>query len=332
MVLEKRLISIVVPAFNEDKNIEYFYEAVNQELGKLGDRYTFEFIFTDNCSTDLTFERLKALGSSDDRVRAARFSKNFGYQRSIFTGYMLARGDCAIQMDCDLQDPPALIHDLIAKWEEGFEVVYGVRKTRDEAGLVTIARRIFYRILDFLSEEHIPHDAGDFRLVDRKVLNQLKFFYDTSPYLRGAIASLGFRQVGISYHRPSRQRGKSKFGMINYISLAVDGILNHSIMPLRVATATGFMISTCLVLYFAGLFFAKIFYRAEWPRGFATMSVLILVGISANALFLGVIGEYLGRIYRQVKRPPMTVIDEVVNLPSTEKGAEQLGRVGLEKV
>ncbi len=310
----KCLVSIVVPVMNEEENVGPLYEAVRKELGALGSEYDYEFIFTDNRSTDRTFERLQGLAQNDPRVRVARFSRNFGYQSSIYTGYCLAKGDIAIEMDCDLQDPPRIIHDFIAKWKEGYEVVYGVRSTRQESWWINAMRQWFYRLIDLLSEDHLPLDAGDFRLVDRKVLDHLRQLKDASPYLRGTIASLGFNQTGIVYDRQLRQRGRGKFNFSGMVSLGLDGIMNHSILPLRIATVLGICLSAGLILYFIGLYFLTLFFHFQWPRGFATMSVLILLSISLNALFLGIIGEYLGRIYRQVKGKPIAIIDQTIGL------------------
>ncbi len=315
--MAKPVLSIVVPVFNEEENVFPLYDAVKAELHKISHGYDYEFIFTDNRSSDATFSRLEALARKDSRVRVARFSRNFGYQRSIYTGLCLARGAAAIEIDCDLQDPPRLIHDFLAKWKEGFEVVYGVRIKRKESTSLTFIRRIFYQLVNFISPDELPLDAGDFRLVDRKVLNELRQIYDANPYLRGAIASLGFNQTGIPYERNERKRGRAKFNLRNMTSLAIDGILNHSVVPLRVATFTGLFISLGLILYFCSLSILTFFFHFQWPRGFATLSVLILISISLNALFLGVIGEYLGRIYRQMKRYPITVIDQTMNLEGT---------------
>ena len=315
---KKRLISIIVPVLNEEENIHPFYDAVKKELDKISGQYDYEFVFTDNRSTDATFACLRALAQSDGRVRVARLSRNFGYQKSILTGYCLARGDVAIEMDCDLQDPPGLIPALIAKWKEGCEVVYGIRNSRQEGWIITRIRRIFYRFIHFLSDDNLPLNAGDFRLLDRKVLDSLKQLTDEAPYLRGTIARMGFNQLGIPYERQKRLHGQGKFDFKNMVSLALDGILNHSLVPLRCASFTGFLISAGLILYFGGLFFLSFFFHLPWPKGFATTSVLILMSISLNALFLGIIGEYLRRIYRQVKREPLTIIDQTINLETAK--------------
>jgi polyisoprenyl-phosphate glycosyltransferase len=309
----KRLISICVPVFNEEQNIEPLYAALLPIMDQLSDRYDFELLFTDNHSTDQTFQALEQLARRDVRVRAIRFSRNFGFQRSIATGYANARGDAAIQIDCDQQDPPALILEFVRKWEEGYKVVYGIRSSRRESWWMNIIRRMFYRIIDSLSEDELPLDAGDFRLIDRCVLDELQKYEDNQPYLRGTIAALGFDQIGIPYDRAERQRGESKFSFGELIGLALDGILNHSVVPLRIATYLGLAISLVTFLGIVGYGVGRLFLGKNWPPGFATVIILILGSLSLNALFLGVIGEYLGRIYRQVKRRPLTIVERELN-------------------
>ncbi|MFH1800850.1 MAG: glycosyltransferase family 2 protein [Candidatus Omnitrophota bacterium] len=310
----KNLISIVVPVYNEEDNVAICYSAVKSELDKITDRYDYEFVFTDNCSTDKTFQLLAEIAEKDPRVKVARFSKNFGYQKSIFTGYCLAAGAAAIEMDADLQDPPQLIHEFIGQWEKGFQVVFGIRRSRQESWWKAKIRKVFYRWINFLSSEDLPLNAGDFRLVDRVILDQLRQLYDATPYLRGTIATLGFRQIGIPYDRAPRIRGKGKFSIPQLFALALDGILNHSVVPLRVATFTGFAFSGGLLFYFLVLSILTVFFDVPWPKGFATLTILILISISLNALFLGIIGEYLGRIYKQIKAQALVVIDQTLNL------------------
>jgi dolichol-phosphate mannosyltransferase len=285
-------------------------------MQQVRDRYDFELLFTDNHSTDRTFEILTDLARRDPRVRAIRFSRNFGFQRSIFTAYSNARGDAAVQIDSDLQDPPSLILEFLAKWEAGYQVVYGIRATRREHWWMNVTRKVFYRLIDSLSEDPLPHDAGDFRLVDRRVLNELLKFEDYHPYLRGTIATLGFEQIGISYSRAERQRGESKFSFGQLLGLALDGILNHSVVPLRIATYLGLLISVVTFLGTVGFAVGRIVFGKAWPPGFALITILILGSLSLNALFLGVIGEYLGRIYRQVKRRPLTIVERELNAPN----------------
>lgn len=310
---QKRLISVVVPVLNERDNLAPLHERVSAVFAGLADRYELELVFTDNHSDDGTFDEIARLAAADPRIRAFRFSRNFGFQRSILEGYRRARGDAAIQLDADLQDPPELLPEFLARWEEGYAVVYGVRRSRPESWLMQVGRRAFYRIIDRLSEDPLPWDAGDFRLVDRRVLDVLARLDDAQPYLRGTIAALGFEQVGVEYDRDARSHGQSKFTLRSMLALSLDGILNHSTVPLRVATYIGLLTSATVVAGLGVFIVSRLVYGAEWPPGFATTTTLLLAGIALNALFLGVIGEYLGRIYKQVKRGPNTIVERVID-------------------
>ena len=311
---KKPLISVIVPVFNEVENVRPLYQRLSAVFDGLKKRFYFEIVFTDNHSDDGTFNALAELAETDKRIRVFRFSKNFGFQRSIMTGYLKARGEAAIQIDCDLQDPPELIPDFLDKFEEGHDVVYGIRQLRREGALINSMRKAFYWLIDALSDDQLPHQAGDFRLVSRRVIDVMNQMDDSHPYLRGMIASFGFKQMGITYDRASREKGKSKFSFLKLMTLALDGILYHSLIPLRIATLTALVMAT---ITFFGLFFyftGNIFFGQEWPAGFATTTILLLLSITLNALFLGVIGEYLGRIYQQIKKQPLTIIEKTINL------------------
>lgn len=315
---EKRLISVVVPVLNERENIAPLHERLDTVFAELTDRYDLEIVFTDNHSNDGTFDEIARLAATDPRVRAFRFSRNFGFQRSILEGYRRARGDAAVQLDADLQDPPELLPEFLARWEEGYEVVYGVRRSRPESWFMHNGRRAFYRLIDRLSEDPLPWDAGDFRLVDRRVLDVLARLDDAQPYLRGTIAALGFNQTGVPYDRDARSHGTSKFTLRTMLALSLDGILNHSTVPLRIATYTGLLVSATIIVGIVVFIVSRIAFGAEWPAGFATTTTLLLAGIALNALFLGVIGEYLGRIYKQVKRGPNTIVEHVIDAHEAE--------------
>ncbi len=309
------LISILIPVFNEEESLPKLYARLTDVCDGLSDRYAFEFIFTDNHSTDETFQILDKLSQKDARIIVYRFSKNFGFQRSILTAYLKANGVAAIQIDCDLQDPPELFVEFLDQFEKGHDVVYGVRESRQEHFVLNALRRFFYWLINVLSEDHLPRNAGDFRLVSRRVIDALAEIDDYHPYLRGAIASLGFKQIGISYDREIRANGESKFSMRQLISLALDGILYHSVLPLRIATLTAFIMSLLTFLGILFYFVGTLLFGHQWPQGFATTTLLLLLSITLNALFLGVIGEYLGRIYQQVKKRPLTVIEtEIKNV------------------
>jgi dolichol-phosphate mannosyltransferase len=308
-----KLLSIVVPVYNEELNVEPLYQTVNSTLKEIAHRYDWEFVFTDNCSTDGTFERLEQLATQDARVRAYRLTRNFGFQRSILTGFRLARGDAAVQIDCDLQDPPQLILEFVRHWEAGHKVVFGVRRSRAEPLHLRTLRRLFYRLIAALSDDELPHDAGDFRLVDRCVLDLLHRYQNESPYLRGYIASLGYQQIGIPYDRAARQRGISSFAFGSLLNLAIDGIVSHSIVPLRLASFVGLSLATVAALAIAVYLVLWLTNDRNWPAGFTTLAILMLVSLAMNAIFLGIIGEYLARIYRQVKPGPLTIVDRFVD-------------------
>jgi dolichol-phosphate mannosyltransferase len=323
-----KLLSIIVPAYNEEGNVEPLYHAVNRTLEQVADRYRWEFVFTDNCSTDRTFECIERLAVRDPRVRIYRFTRNFGFQRSILTGYRLARGDAAIQIDCDLQDPPELILDFVKLWEAGYKVVFGVRRTRPEPFFLRALRRIFYKLIAWLSNDDLPLDAGDFRLVDRCVLDLLHLYRDENPYLRGYIASLGYRQVGVSYARAKRERGESSFQFRSLVNLALDGIVSHSTLPLRLASFVGVSFSILAILAIVVYFVLWLVYDHAWPAGFATLAFLVLLSLALNAIFLGIIGEYLARVFSQVKPQPLSIVERFIDRaePSRREGENRKTR------
>ena len=309
VMAELTLISIVVPVYNEADNIPALYERIRDVADGLVGQYRFEFLFTDNHSTDDTFSVIGGLAEGDDRIRCLRFSRNYGFQKSILTGYLAAKGAAAIQIDADLQDPPELIPEFLELWEQGYAVVYGIRKKRKEGPIINAGRSAFYRFINFVSADELPHDAGDFRLVDRKILEALREIDDFHPYLRGLIASFGFEQTGIEYERDERTSGMSKFGFWRLLGLATDGLLLHSVVPLRIATAVAFAFSLLMLIGIGIYTYGRLVLDQPWPTGFATLAILTMTGIILNALFLGVIGEYLGRIYQQVKRRPVTLVE-----------------------
>jgi len=306
----KPLVSLVVPVLNEELNIMPFYADVRRVIDPLAKEYEFELLFTDNHSTDTTPELLRELARADPRVLAYRFSRNFGYQRSILTAYLKCRGDAAIQLDCDLQDPTDLIVAFLKHWREGYDVVYGTRVSRLESWKWSLARKAFYSLVDFLSDDPIPLGAGDFRLISRRVIEELRRIDDTRPYLRGTIATLGFNQLGIDYERGARVRGTTKFSIYDNVMLALDGIINQSVVPLRVATYVGIGVSFLTLLAIMGYLIAYFTVGFRAPAGFTTITVLILGSLSINAMLLGILGEYLGRIYMQMKKKSLSIIEK----------------------
>lgn len=307
-----KLISIVIPVFNEELNIDACYRGIC-DLAASEPTYRWEFVFTDNHSTDKTFAILTELARHDDRIRVFRFSRNFGYQKSILTGYRNAIGDCAVQLDADLQDPPEMVRDFIRLWERGHKVVYGIRKQRNEGLPIRATRKLFYRILAFLSDSHLPVDAGDFRLVDRAILEQLANLRQSRMYIRGRIAEMGFDQVGIEYVRRDRMRGESKFTLSQYFGLAIDAITAHSVVPLRLATWFGLTITVLSLTLSLFYFVYATFFAGSWPPGFATLAVLMTATLGILSLFIGIIGEYLARLFEEIITRQDVILESTID-------------------
>jgi polyisoprenyl-phosphate glycosyltransferase len=310
---ERKLISVVIPVFNEENNITRAYAEVCRVFDEMG-RYDLEIIFTDNHSVDRTAKMLADIARADPRVKVARFVRNFGFQNSVLTGYRLARGDAAFQLDCDLEDPPSSFPDFLALWEKGHDVVVGLRRQRHESKLMQLGRKIYYRLVQKFSNDNLLVDGGDFRLVDRSILDQLRSIHEAHPYTRGLISSLAKRQIGTPIDRDRRLFDQSKFPLRRLFSFAMDGVLAHSLLPLRLATYFGFIMSVGLFLLACGYTIGRLLAGSDWPSGFATLAVLIAMGASLNAIFLGIIGEYVGRIYNQVRQRPNAVVEYTINL------------------
>ena len=317
-----RLLSIVVPVFNEEENIKPLFAKLRplaQNI-KREFHYSVEVIVNDNHSTDGTFEALRELAKRHDPVdfqlRIFRFSKNIGFQKSILVGYCKSRGDAVTQIDADLQDPPELILEFLRRWREGYQVVYGVRRRRPEGFALSFARQTFYRLIDRISADHLPHDSGDFRLVDRQLVDVICALHDYDPYLRGLVASLGLKQIGVPYDRDPRNRGESKFHLSDLVKLSIDGITNHSAFPLHLASYFAFFV----VLLAAGLI---VFYLVGWlfwgrgvPLGFMTQTILQLGSVGVLAFFISIQGLYIGRIYNQIKEKPLAIIQYSIDRDS----------------
>ncbi|APG04444.1 glycosyltransferase [Luteibacter rhizovicinus DSM 16549] len=311
------LISIAIPVYNEEGNIAALYQRLDALATTMANECRLEFVFSDNSSTDTTWSMLEALAAKDERVRAIRFSKNFGFQRSIMANYLHTRGDAVLQIDADLQDPPELLKDFLALWRQGYHVVYGVRRSRPEGKFIHSFRKIGYWVIDRISEHPIPRNAGDFRLVDRKVIDALEKQRSAEPYLRGLIAGMGFRQIGVTYDRSARVAGSSKFGVAQLIRLGLTGVFNHSLVPLRLATVAGIVILSLSALGTVYYLVLKLLFP-DFPRGLASLHILILFGIGFQSLLLGILGEYLLRIYRILRKEPIAIIQDSLNLDSND--------------
>ena len=314
------LVSILIPALNEEANVRAAYQRVTAVFDGLPE-YEPEMVFTDNHSSDRTFGILSEIAAADPRVRVIRFSRNVGYQASVLTAYRAARGACAVQLDCDLQDPPELIPKMLERWRQGHQVVYGIRRSLPDGPLLAAMRRGVYALINAVSPDDLPRNAGEFRLSDRRILDELRRIDDRSPYVRGLISGMGFSQVGIEYDRAARTGGESKFPLRAMLALAVDGLVNHSLVPLRLASLISLTAGIFTFLLMIGYVIAKLVFGHDWPAGFATTTILLLLSITLNAMFLGIIGEYIGRIFLQSKDLHRPLIETELNGTGDSPGA-----------
>ena len=317
------MISVVIPIHNEAPVIPLLLARTHAAARTWDDDY--ELLLIDDGSTDGSLELLIDAARNDTHVRVVKLSRNFGHQAAISAGIQQARGAAVAIMDGDLQDPPEELTRFIAKWREGFEVVYGIREQRKEGFLMRTAYATFYRALHSISDIDIPVDSGDFCVMDRKVVDALNFaFPEQVRFVRGLRAYVGFRQIGIPYSRHERAAGTPSYGFKSLIKLAVDGLFSFSMLPLRMASYLGFAIATPSFL--VGIFFIvhRVFgfkvlgHTANETPGLATLAVGVFFLSGLILIILGIIGEYLGRIYIEVKRRPLYVVDYVFNRNATE--------------
>jgi glycosyltransferase involved in cell wall biosynthesis len=298
-------VSVVIPVYNEVENIPVLYERL---VGVLDDaKLDFEIVFVDDGSTDNSGESLNEIGRSDKRVIVVELARNFGHQVAITAGLDYARGRAVGVMDADLQDPPEVLPQFLAKWREGHDVVYAIREHRKEGWLKRTSYTVFYRLLRYIAHIEIPLDAGDFCIMDRRVVELLKGMPERNRFVRGIRSWVGLKQVGLSFERHARHAGKSKYTVGRLMLLALDGLISFSYVPLRLITGLGLSVSL-LSLVLAVFFFVKKLVYGLSPPGYASLivSVFFLAGI--QLITLGVIGEYVGRIFEEAKRRPMYVL------------------------
>jgi glycosyltransferase involved in cell wall biosynthesis len=301
------MISVIIPTFNEAGNVKIIAQEVATQLKSLG---SYEIIFIDDGSTDLTLEEIKKVITANNSIKYISFSRNFGHQKALKAGLDYANGDCVISMDADMQHPPELINKLVEKWKEGYDIVYTVRKESQETGFIKkITSKLFYKLINKISDIDIPLGAADFRLLDRKVVNELRLFKENYLFIRGIVSWLGYKQAGIEYDVNNRSIGKSKYTIQKMISFAVQGITSFSIIPLRISIALGFFISFFSFLYAVYALIDKFYFKTTVP-GWTSILISVLFLGGMQLIFLGVIGEYLGKMFIETKKRPPYVIRE----------------------
>jgi polyisoprenyl-phosphate glycosyltransferase len=298
---------VVVPVYNEEAVIEALHSRLLQVLSPSFE--SFEIVFVNDGSRDATPSMIDAICKSDQRFKALHFSRNFGHQAAVTAGLHAVTGNVIVVIDADLQDPPELIHEMIAKWREGYDVVYAQKIRRKGVGpLKRLAYYVYYRFLRGLTDVEVPPDTGDFCLMDRKIVDLLNAMPERNRYVRGLRAWLGFRQTAIHFERPARFAGETKYPFRRMVGLAVDGILSLSKAPLRLAMYFGFFasaISFALLIYFV---LERLFGPGNLARGWASTIVVILFLGGVQLICLGVIGEFIGRIYDEVKQRPLYIV------------------------
>lgn len=304
------LLSVIVPCFNEEAVIAETNRRLHTALEKLCT--DFEIIYVDDGSRDATRQKLKEIRGLDCRVKSIHFSRNFGHQMAVTAGLDHSLGDAVVVIDADLQDPPELIPEMIAKWREGYQIVYGQRERRDgDSAFKRWTAYWFYRILGALTEIAIPVDTGDFRLLDRKVVNILRTMPERHRFLRGIVSWVGFRQYALKFHRDPRFAGETKYALKKMLKLATDGVFSFSTVPLRLAVAGG--IASGTIAFFSIIYaLALRLFTSIWVTGWTMLFIAISFFSGVQLIFLGIIGEYIGRIFNESKQRPLYIIDEVL--------------------
>jgi len=308
----EKTISYVFPIYNEEGNIKLLCKTIRKVIKPVEGKYKLEFVFVNDGSKDNSLKFLQDIQKQDSRVKIINFARNFGHQLAVTAGIDYAHGDAVIIMDSDMQDPPSVSLDLIKKWEKGYDVVYAQRRTRKDGFLKKLTAKIFYRVLNKLSSIDIPKDTGDFRLIDRKVVNVLKECREHNRFLRGLISAIGFKQAAVLFDRDERHAGQTGYSIKKMIKLAKDGILGFSTAPIQLVTILGISSNIVSIIFFLLIIVFSIFDISS----FLTEDLYILLSsllflTSLQLLAIALLGEYIVRIYKETQNRPLYVIDKI---------------------
>ncbi|MFJ4107272.1 glycosyltransferase family 2 protein [Oerskovia enterophila] len=324
--MSKRLISYVLPVYNEGESIEAFYQALVEATDRVAEKYDFEFIFVDDGSRDNSLTALEALHALDRRVQVVEFSRNFGHQMAVTAGIDLARGDAVVIMDTDLQDPPSTSLRLIERWEAGVDVAYAQRVSRKDSPLKRWTAHAYYRLLSHLSTIEIPRDTGDFRLVSREVADELRKYREANRFVRGMVANVGFRQEAVPFARDARYAGKTGYSLSKMMRLAFDGILGFSTKPLQIISRLGVLISLVSILVLVYVVAVKLFAPESAIPGWAFLAVGVFFLGGVQISMLGVLGGYIGRIYIESQDRPLYIVRSILPKRPETASARSLPR------
>ncbi len=316
----RRTLSIIIACYRDGPTVPYMYERLKRALAPLP--IVPEIIFVNDASPDDAEERLTALAHQDPQVVVINHSRNFGSQAAFTSGMRICTGDAVVLMDGDLQDPPELIPEFVRKWEEGYEVVYGVRVKREATLFLQVAYKLFYRVFHAFSYINVPRDAGDFSLIDRKVVDVLNRMEERDRFLRGLRAWVGFRQIGVPYERPERMFGITTNNLIKNIAWARKGIFSFSYAPLELISYLALAVtglSAAAIVFYVIAYYAK----GTAPSGFLTLLTAVLFVGGVQLFCLAIIGDYLGRVFEEVKQRPHYLVRSILNRPAPR--APELG-------
>lgn len=316
------VLTVVVPVYNEEGNIPTLYGRLTSVLGPLVGEL--EILFVDDGSTDGSRSVIEELRREDYRVKLVSFTRNFGHEMATSAGLIYARGDAVVIMDADLQDPPEVIPQMLARWEEGYDVVYGKRLERaGEPRLKKLSSHLFYRLMSRLADVEIPLDTGDFRLLDREVVKRFRLLQERNRFVRAEIAWLGGKSVEVPYHREPRREGRTKYSTLKRLKLALDGITSFSSVPLHIMSLMGFFLVVISVLAILVVFFQKLFFGIPVP-GYAFLVISLFFLNGAEIFFIGLLGEYVGRMYREVQRRPLYLVSYTLGIEEKGDGESAL--------
>lgn len=317
--MEFPVYSVVIPVYNEAENIIKLYDEllrfwmVYEQSGEL-----FEIVFVDDGSTDKSFSILETLSQKDPRIKIVKLSRNFGHQLAITAGMSYSRGSAIIIMDADLQDSPDVIPRFIEEWKKGYEVVYGIRRTREDGFLKKLTAGIYYRLLRKMTPINIPLDTGDFRLISKRVKEELLILPERHRFVRGLISWIGFKQTGVEFDRKARYKGTTKYPFRKMLKFALDGIISFSYIPLQIASYFGFFVSLISFIYIIWILYEKFFLNSPIIGWSSTMIAILFLG-GIQLISIGIIGEYIGRIYDEVKGRPLFIVEKAVNFEDKVK-------------
>lgn len=315
--MENVVCSVIVPMYNEEVVIPETYSRLTRVMELFGEPY--EIIFINDGSRDKTGEIIRELCKSDKNIKMIDMARNFGQQTAITAGMDYAAGECLVIIDGDLQDPPELIPDMVKLWRSGYSMVYGKRKSRNgETFFKKFTSKCFYRVLKSLTDVDIPVDTGDFRLIDRKVCNALKQIPERNRYVRGLMSWVGFKQTAIEFERSERFAGETKYPLKKMLRLAIDGIVSFSFRPLKLATYIGSFVSAVSFIYLIYVLVQKLFWPLSAQSGWSSLIAVSLFFNGLILLILGIIGEYIGRIYDEAKGRPLYIVSNIENMEGRE--------------